>query len=222
MSRETQSLKAQAKKAASGILGLLLLCALPGCAMLQPSEPKPSQSKPTTSTSEPAEPNQTPRPEQSSEPPQTSEPVFIPPNEVTVAVEDFDWYYVNESSGGIPPDANVIGDDVNRLYGTWKGMILAQYEYESEPSTYSCDIASTSGADALLSLYARGMFGSEGWMYSPGDLMAQEACAFVNNTLQLQLQGIPVNLVFWEEGQKQYGVCHFGDSSASYILMLMR
>lgn len=101
-------------------------------------------------------------------------------------------------------------------------MILEQYEFENQPSTYSCDIAPTNGADARLTLYARGVVGSDGWVDLPGDLMAVELCTLRNNTLQFKLAGIPLNVVFWEEGSYQYGVGQFQDGNTPCTLMLTR
>lgn len=153
--------------------------------------------------------------------PQVKQAVFLPPQKVEVAVEDFKWYYDYESSSGIPPRARVIAD-VNRLYGTWKGLILYKYEFEHLPSTYSVDIAPSAEADALMSLYCRGLVGPEGWMDLPGKLDAREQCVIEGNLLKFNMEGINMALLFWEEGNRQYAVCHFQDGDSPGVLMLMR
>lgn len=222
------------------IVAVLLLCAvgvglfflLRGNITLTPPSSTPA---PSISASEPAS---APTPEAASTPeavlsPETEpdiqeehsaekEPVFIPPQDVQVSVEDFSWYINYEDSGGIPPNADVIGGDVALLFGSWKGLMMYQYEFENLYNTMSCDIASDADTDALLRLYHKGSPGPDGWVDIPGELVAEEACDFEDNLLRFYLEGIYMGVLFWEDDNCQYGICHFEMDGTPCVLMLMR
>lgn len=159
--------------------------------------------------------------------PPTSQPAATAaaddPKALEVSLEDFDWYYDYEQSSGIPPNAKIIGDDVSRLYGAWKGLIRYDFEFETLYHTWGVGIEPSSQSDAAFSIYEKEASSEEGWVSLDNGYVDTIECRFDSNQLQFEMSGIHMGLLFWEEGNRQYAVCHFQmDNGVPGVMMLTR
>ncbi len=154
----------------------------------------------------------------------SQDPVYTAPKDVKVSVDDFSWYDNFSGINNLPAGAKYIENDPKALFGTWKGMILAKYGYELQPSTYSCDIGypSDGNYDAAIYLYEKGYFGVDGWTEQDGELVATASCMSIGNSLSFKIQNISYTLVFWENGNKQYALFEYTEGSTPFTMMLVR
>lgn len=150
-------------------------------------------------------------------------PVVTDPRELEVSLEDFDWYYEYEESSGIPPNAKVIGDDVSRLYGAWKGLVRYDFEFETLYHTWGVAIEPSDQSDASFAVYEKEASTPEGWENLGNALVETVECTFESNMLQFEINGVYMGLLFWEDGDQRYAVCHFQmDNGIPGIMMLTR
>lgn len=186
------------------------------------SVPVVSSSLAPSSTSQQAAAVAPPVSEIMPEPEPAAGPQYIPPEKVTVSLDEFEWYKDYADTSGIPPNAKVIGDDMTRLHGTWKVLLLHEFEFENTYTTMSCDIEPSDQADALVTLYLKGGSGEEGWEEYDNELVTSEHAVMDGNLLNFTLAENHMAMLFWQDGNMQYGVCHFMVGKTPSVMMMMR